>query len=113
MDEWKQMTIFDFLAPPSVYPDFRTMEREEVVALIGRECGFRFIWNEQYKEWQCRQSKPKRTVSVDFDEYKTMDDRRGKTFIGVGMTYSSHGWSGPCDTIDEAIKRLKERMVEK
>lgn len=100
-----QMTIFDFLPKPLKYPDFRKMDPAAVVDLIGREFGVKFVWNAFFEEWRCIQTKPKRTVEIDFSHYMDTDI----PFIGVGMQYANSGWAAPCDNIDEAVNRLKKR----
>jgi hypothetical protein len=100
-----QMTIFDCLEKPGKYPDFKKMDPAAVVDLIGREIGVEFVWNNFFEDWRCSQTKPKRTIEIEFGHYMGT-----KTpFIGIGMQYSDRGWGSPCDSIDDAIEVFKKR----
>ena len=99
-----QMTIFDFFKPAE--PDFREMTLEEIAEHIGNVVGIKFTtgrWPdipEMIYKWKGY------VLSIDVSTY-TGTDRK---FIGVSLNANTWGASGPTDSMDEAIKKVKNLL---
>lgn len=98
-----QMTIFDL--EPS---ELETTPKEEIASRIGAALGLNFKWNERFQEYSTKLRGF--TISFDFLRYDTIDERNGDLFIGVGIEDGHGGFGSPCDSIEEAIERLKAGM---
>lgn len=99
-----QLSIFDLVQPD--YPDFRTMAEEEIVQYIGNVVGLRFVYNSYLEQWEAKRGKG--TFSIHLSHYKGMNNN--DLFISCGYHNSTSGWGCPCDSMEEAIKRIRKVM---
>lgn len=99
----RQMTIFDYL--PS---ELETTPRETIVEMISNALGLKFKYNERFEDYSTKLNGF--TISFEFLRYDTIGENDGDLFIGVGIEDNHGGFGCPCDSIEEAIERLKAGM---
>lgn len=106
-----QMSIFDFLEPELT--DFLKMTEAEIAEYIGDQLGLKFVYNNHLERYECN---VKKNYKLDLEvlTYWTSDYRNGKKFISAGhqlTTGSYRGGGKPCDSLDEAVKYLREQLT--
>lgn len=107
-----QMSIFDLMT----FPDFREMENEKTVQLIGDVIGVHFDKRDG-EYWEAKSGKLKLRIHFSnfvVNEYHPEDPNNGKPFIGTGCenprTY--HGACAPNTSIEEAVEWFKLRIKQ-
>lgn len=99
-----QMSIFDFIATS----EFDDMTEEEMVEQVSFATGLTFKKVEA-REWlgidyySCKIKRAE--ITICFDNYES--HKNGAKFIGVDYNTSISGHGCPCDSMDEAIKKLR------
>ena len=107
-----QMSIFDLMT----FPDFREIENEKTVQLIGNVLGVHFQ-KADCKCWEAKKGKLK--FRIDFsrfavNEYHPEDPISGKPFIGTWCENpkAHHGAGAPNTSIDEAVEWFKAKIEQ-
>lgn len=101
-----QMTIWEFLEKPRSLED---MTEKEMVDYIGKQLGKVFIYNDYLEHWEVKLRKNYK-LDLSFSTYDTSDDNNGKRFISAGWGNHMGGGGRPCDSLEEAIKYLKDAI---
>lgn len=102
----EQMTIFDLLPADPIPERWQDLPPEKVAEAIAKRFGqvpkpyfdgFRF----EVGPLEC---------TIDFQHYRTLDERNGRPFIGIGCdNRKAHAGAGaPCDDIAEAVEYLRK-----
>lgn len=110
----QQMSIFEFLEADKPkdtieYPDrpFEEISEEEMVSIISEATGLTF--EKKYLEFMNKNiyetKLNKATIDVSYSRY-SIDDKR--MFISVNYNENLGGFGCPCDTFQDAIKRVNE-----
>lgn len=98
----KQLSIYD-----KEYPDFRTLDREEVLKIVSEETGLIFEYNEQFDEYRCKKALARfggvGTLTFNIGTYKR-GEKQGQKCISVGFFCPLNARGFPVESIGEAIE---------
>lgn len=97
-----QMSIFDF---PEALPDDEPYI-DRVARTIKEETGISF----EKKNEELTRTYGALTLRIHLGHYKTNDERNGRQFISVGYFGAEEGASCPCDSLEEAVNRVKSSI---
>lgn len=101
-----QMTIFDFLKSPSL----DDLPEEEMVRRVSEATGllFKLDSDSRLDSNHYEAKKGKARFSVQYSNYDLMDNKN--RFIGIGWDTPKAGGGSPCDSLDEAIEKMRTYM---
>lgn len=103
----EQLSLFEMLDSESkAHGDFRNMEEQELVGLIGDSLGITFIYDPRLDTWIFNRNKLKMTCRLSHYSCDGVNFKEGDPFISCGYDYKTSGGGYPCDSIDEAVRRL-------
>lgn len=106
MTEGYQMTIWDYFRE---LESLDNLPENEMVHRIEGKTGLRFSFKENVKwsELNYYEAKDKGVeYLLHYDTYMNTSVR----FIAVGWNYKTSGGGAPCDSVDEAVEKLKAYM---
>lgn len=105
-----QMSIFDFIKDAPI--SLEDLPEHEMIMKLQEATGLQFErkdysgkYGDGLYEYEARRYGARFTAQ--YDNYVIDDCRR---FIGVGYDIGKCGGGSPCDSLEEAIKRMKEWM---
>lgn len=105
----EQLTIFDVFQIDTGEHDIQTLPEEDMIRMVSEQTGIVFKEDKnapQSKYTWYRATKGSNYIDVHYGHY-FKDDRR---FIGVSIGNNMGGSSCPCDSLKEAIDRIKRNM---
>lgn len=108
----EQLTIFQvFDIGTDADPDLETLPEAEMVREIERATGLNFKlkpygYKQTHNEYSCKVGRGDCTICYS----RFIEDH--KRFIDVDFRVKTSGWSGPCETLSQAIRYIK-RGIER
>lgn len=103
-----QMSIFDFIAPEiRDTEDLDDLTEAEMVQRISEATGLDFVKSKKWEEYEAKQGKA--VFTVHYSRYNMTDNHN--RFISVGWDLKTSGGGSPCDSLKEAIARIKKYIV--
>ena len=106
----EQLTIFDVFQIDTEEHDIQTLPEDDMIRIISERTGlvFKTVPNlteeTQYKWYEAKQKKI--LVDVHYSHYFDGNKR----FIGVGINCGNEGCGCPCDSLDEAINKIRRNI---
>lgn len=106
MTEYHQMSIWDYMTP--VVLD--NLSEHEMVRQIENQTGLKFSLSDSNKwsEFVYYEAKDKGVrYQLHYDTYMNTTTR----FIAVGWDYKTSGGGCPCDSVDEAVNKIRNYIL--
>ena len=113
IDELNQTSLFDFI--PDNTSELDTLSEHDMIKAISEATGLIFSKHEAdwlksgYSEFKAKRGKY--TFSAHFSNYFP-EVNEGKKHISIGFSYNLGGGGSPCDSLEEAINRMKYYIQE-
>lgn len=103
-----QMSLFDFLKEDSL----EDLEESEMIRRLSEATGLKFIKKEMGK-WadECYTYEAKRGKGIFTANYSRYSIDNHERFISIGCDVGTSGSGSPCDSLDEAIKCLRKKIL--
>ena len=104
-----QMSIFDFIAPEiRDTEDLDDLTEAEMVQRISEATGLNFVKSKRWDEYEAKRGKA--IFTVHYSRYNMTGNHN--RFISVGWDLKTSCGGSPCDSVKEAIDRIK-KYIEK
>lgn len=103
------------MAEATAFPDFHGMSEAEIAETVSKAVGVPLIYDKKRNEYVYSIMKGKFEMTLGVSHYSCdgYNDsfKKGDAFISVGYQKNYGDYTGchcPCNSIDSAVKRLKE-----
>lgn len=103
---YEQMNIFDFMDPVGDV-SLEDLPEDEMISMISRQTGLEFKHDDHLDVYQTIIKHQK--IWVHYSMYhQSVPECGSRRFISVAYITNKGGAGGPCDSIQQAVERVKQ-----